>query len=119
MLAVGIDNAWLRSRIGIDEETVLISIITRTFQITVTERNFDSFEGRNYTVVAFEFALTFFVSSFDSGTNLFYRFGIVLGDDQADAVLRRTAIDGFRFPNISVRPTSVDTSNYFARVYII
>ena len=54
MLAVGIDDARLGSRVGIDEEVVFISVIARAFQVAVTERCLDGFESRYDAAIALE-----------------------------------------------------------------
>ena len=119
MLAVGIDDARLGRRVGIDEEAVFIGIIARAFQVTVTERRLDGFESRYSAAIALELAFAFFVGSLDGGADLFYGLRIRLGDDQADAVLRRTAIDGLRFPDVGIRPSGIDSGNHFAWIDII
>lgn len=119
MLAVGIDDARLGSRVGIDEEAVFISVIVRAFQVAVTERCLDGFESRYSAAIALELAFAFFVGSLDGGADLFYGLRIRLGDDQADAVLRRTAIDGLRFLDVGIRPSGIDSGNHFARIDII
>jgi len=46
-LSVCIYDAGSRCTVGVDEVGVLVSLIIRSFQITVTERCLDSGEGRN------------------------------------------------------------------------
>lgn len=104
MLAVSINDARLGRRVGIDEEAVFIGIIARAFQVAVTERRFDGFESRYSAAIALELAFAFFVSGLDGSADFFYGLCIRLRDDQADAVFRRTAVDGFRFPNVGIRP---------------
>ena len=119
MLAVGIDDARLGRRVGIDEEAVFIGIIARAFQVTVTERRLDGFESRYSAAIAFKLAFAFFIGSLDGGADFFYGFRNRLRDDQADAVLRRTAIDGLRFLDVGIRPSGIDSGNHFARIDII
>ncbi|CDB95436.1 unknown [Acidaminococcus intestini CAG:325] len=72
MLAVGIDDARLGRRVGIDEEAVFIGIIARAFQVAVTERRLDGFESRYSAAIALELTFAFFVGSLDGGANFFY-----------------------------------------------
>lgn len=116
MLAVGIDDARLGSRIGIDEEAVLIGIIARAFQVAVTERRLDGFESRYSAAITFEFALTFIIGSLDSSSDAFDRFRIGLRNDERYTILRRTTIDRLRVPNICIRPAGIDSCDYLTRI---
>ena len=119
MLAVGIDDTRLRGRVGVDEIAVFIGIITRTFQVAVTQRRLDGFKCRYHTAIALEFSFAFFIGSSDGGFDFLHGFRIRLRDDQADAVLRRTAVDGFGLPDIGIRPARIDSRDYLARIDIV
>lgn len=56
------------------------------------------------------------VSGLDGSFNLGDGLGIRLRNNQRYAVLRCTSIDGFRLPDVGIRPTSVRTSDYLHRI---
>ena len=58
-LSVCIYDARSRCTVGVDEVGVLVSLIIRSLQITVTEGCLDGGEGRNGLAVALQLALTF------------------------------------------------------------
>ena len=60
-LSVRIHNAGGCCAVGVDEVGVLVSLIIRSLQITVTERCLDSGESRNGLAVSLQLALTFLI----------------------------------------------------------
>ena len=116
---MGIHNTWLGSRVGVDEEAVFISVISRPFQIPVPKRGLNSFQGRYHPAVPLQFSFSFLVGSFNGGPDFFHRLDVRLGDDQTDAVFGRSPIDGFGFPHIGITPAGIHSGDHFARIHII
>ena len=63
-----------------------------------------------------ELGLALLVSGLNGSFNLGDGLGIRLRNNQRYAVLRCTSIDGFRLPDVGIRPTSVRTSDYLHRI---
>lgn len=101
-LSVSIYDSGSRCAVGIDEVAVLVSLIIRSFEITVTERCLDSGEGRNGLAVALQLALTFLISGLNGSLDLIDRCGIRFRDDERYAVLRCASVDALRIPDIGV-----------------
>lgn len=92
-LSVRIHDARSRSAVGIDEVAVLISLIIRSLQITVTKRCFDCSKGRNRLAVTLQLTLAFFVGCLDRLVDLCDGCGIRLRDNEGDTVLRCSTVD--------------------------
>lgn len=81
-LSVCIHDAGSRCAVGVDEVGVLVSLIIRSFQITVTERCLDGGEGRNGLAVALQLALTFLIGYLNGCLDLGNCSGIGLRNDE-------------------------------------
>ena len=114
-LSVRIYDAGSRCAVGVDEVGVLVSFIIRSLQITVTERCLDSGEGRNGLAVALQLALTFLIGCLNGCLDLCDRRGIGLRNDERHAVLRSTAVDALRIPDIRIAPSGVYACDYLCR----
>ena len=77
-LSVCIHDAGSRCAVGVDEVAVLVSLIIRSFQVTVTERCLDGGEGRNGLAIALQLALTFLIRCLNGCLDLCNRSGIRL-----------------------------------------
>lgn len=114
-LSVCIHDAGSRCAVGVDEVAVLVSLIIRSFQVTVTERCLDGGEGRNGLAIALQLALTFLIRCLNGCLDLCNRSGIRLRDDKRYAVLWSTAVDALRIPDIRIAPSGVYACDYLCR----
>ena len=112
-LSVRIHDAGSRCTVGVDEVGILVSLIIRSFQITVTERCLDSGEGGNGLAVALQLALAFLISRLDGCLDLCDCSSIGLRDNEGDAVLRSATIDALLTPVI----TFVGIVTLFAMIF--
>ena len=81
-LSVRIHDAGSRCTVGVDEVCILVSLIIRSLQITVTERCLDGRESRNGLAVALQLTLAFLISCLNGCLDLGNCSGIGLRNDE-------------------------------------
>ena len=92
-LSVCIHDTRSSSTIRVDEVASLVSLIIRSFKITITKRCLKYRECRYGLAVAFKLGLTFLICCLDSCLDFLNSSGIRLWNDEGDTVLRCSTID--------------------------
>ena len=87
------DTKEKQDPIRVDEVASLVSLIIRSFKITITKRCLKYRECRYGLAVAFKLGLTFLICCLDSCLDFLNSSGIRLWNDEGDTVLRCSTID--------------------------
>ena len=115
-VAVRVHHARLRHAVGVEKEAVFVGRIARAIQVSISQRRLDGGERGNALAIALELARAFLVSRLDRSADLRDGDFVALGDDQADAVFRRTAAQrSLRLTDGEIRENGVSSGNNLGR----